>query len=323
MKSVVCTLFEGHYHHGVSALVNSLYNQGFRGDIYAGYRGELPSWANLGTKESIDDWKGSSSLYVEDGVFIHFLPLDTDYHFTNYKPDFMLRLWDGVAKDAEAMYYFDPDIVVVTAWNVFINWIHAGVALCEDVNSPLLQNHPKRIEWRNYFGKSDVDLKFKDSTYVNGGFIGMNKANITFLSIWKTIQELMAVRIGGLNCSALTNSAELPQIEQGDFAPFGKTDQDALNAAIEAWNGICTIMSKEAMSFRQGARLMSHALGTPKPWKWNVFSKTLNGNSPHLAVIDYWDYANSPIYSQPKTRVFRKKIIIKCCSLIGRFYHRR
>ena len=56
----------------------------------------------------------------------------------------MLRLLSGPASDAEAIYYLDPDIVVTAPWSTFDNWTGCGVALCEDVNSPLLKYHLRR-----------------------------------------------------------------------------------------------------------------------------------------------------------------------------------
>ena len=52
------------------------------------------------------------------------------------------------------------------------------------------------------------------------------------------------------------------------FAPFGKTDQDALNASVEAYDGevIRISVGQEGMAFKAGVPQMTHALGIPKPW---------------------------------------------------------
>ena len=119
MNSSVCTLFEDTYHNGVAALINSLCHQGYQGVVYAGYRGVLPRWA-LKAQENVSlQWPGSSILEVTQEITVHFLPLNTSYHLTNYKPDFMLKLWDGQAKEVEAIFYFDPDIVVSAPWTFF------------------------------------------------------------------------------------------------------------------------------------------------------------------------------------------------------------
>lgn len=249
-QAVICTLFEGHYHYGVAALVNSLYKQGFRGDIYAGYRGNLPPWVSAVEESAPISWEGSKSFKVHADLRLHFLPLTTDYHFTNFKPDFMLLLWNTVAKEEQQLFYFDPDIVVVSPWHDFEKWVECGVAVCEDVNSPLAEYHPRRVAWRRYFSEHGVNLEFKSPIYVNGGFVGVQSPD--FLTLWKRIQELMALQIGGLQRSSL-KGAPLLDDNKGPFAPFSKTDQDALNVAIEAWDKEVSFVGQEGMAFKPGA----------------------------------------------------------------------
>ena len=321
MNYTICTLFEKHYHLGVAALINSLYINGYRGSIYAGYRGSLPSWTCFAEENSSLNWPGSRTLNSAEDIQIHFLPLDTSNHLTNYKPDLMLRLLSGPAVTADAIFYFDPDILVAASWSLFEEWIECGVALCEDVNSPLAVNHPRRVAWRKYFGEKGINLKFKDSIYVNGGFLGIHVKNKGFLEVWKSLQELMALQIGGLNKSIFSSERSLLNYKS-PFAPFGKTDQDALNAAVEAWSGNVSFIGKEAMGFKSGTPFMSHAAGACKPWKWNPISQALKGNPPRRIDREYCTFANGVIVSRSSLQIKFHKLFINIALLVGRFYRR-
>lgn len=121
MNSVICTLFEGHYHYGLGALANSLYAKGFRGTIFAGYRGELPPW--ITNAKMLGD---VTEFSPADGLIIRFVRLTEKIHLTNFKPEFMLSLWEKHCPDAESLFYFDPDITVIGRWTFFEEWVGAG-----------------------------------------------------------------------------------------------------------------------------------------------------------------------------------------------------
>ena len=321
MSSAICTLFEGDYHYGVATLVNSVSKLGFRGDIYAGYKGDLPLWANHARDVEKVGWADFKTLNVLEGVQIHFIRLETNYHLTNYKPDFMLLLWSGVADGVDIMFYFDPDIVLIAPWRFMEEWAGCGIALCEDVNSPLEQFHPKRVAWRKYFLKYEINLKHKNSIYVNGGFIGLDVRDISFLKKWKDIQELISPAIGGLKKSKLRGE-QLPIESSGPFAPFSSTDQDALNVTVEVYDALYSFIGKEAMGFEDGATVMAHALGQPKPWNINPIEQFLDGRVPRLAHKKYWETVNNPIITYSKMKARRKLLLIKLAAFLGRFYSR-
>lgn len=329
MISTICTLYEGHYHYGVAALSNSLYKNGFRGEIYVGYRGMLPPWAATAYENDVLGWENAKTFQATEGLQLHFLPLVTDYHLTNYKPDFMLKLWEGPAKEAEAMFYFDPDIVVVAPWNFFEEWCHCGVAVCEDINSPLYEFHPRRVYWRNYFKTFKKNLIFNSSIYVNGGFVGVLFENISFIDNWRQLQELMAKEIGGLNKSIFNQSKGLekknnPYYSDGKmnnpYYAFGTTDQDALNAAIEAYDGKISSLPKSAMAIEPGTHVLPHALGSIKPWKKKFFLNFFNGNPPTPVDKYYWLNTLYPIKSHKSFFIKRKFLAIKIISFLSRFY---
>ncbi len=321
MNNAVCTLFEKHYHHGVAVLTNSLVRNGFKGEIYVGYRGDLPPWANTAKPNSALNWENASSFQVSETVKLHFLPITTDAHFTNFKAHFMVELWEGPAKNADNLYYFDPDIVFVADWKYFEKWTSCGVAVCEDINSPVWSNHPRRVEWREFFGQYGHQLKFKEPLYVNGGFIGLNKKDKNILHIWKKMMEEVAPRIGGLNKSSLGGAA-MPPEEMGAYTPFGKSDQDVLNAAIEAYDGQISFAGKEGMAFIPGVPLIPHALGGIKPWKIKPISQVAQGFAPKYVDKAYWKYADFPLRSHSDSEIKMKQFLIKVAAFIGRFYKR-
>lgn len=322
MASILCTLFEGDYHFGVAALANSLSCQGYNGSIYAGYRGGLPKWSNKAVENKNLNWKGGKTLYINDQLQLHFLPLETNYHLTNYKPNFLLEVLKISPDRTTKIFYFDPDIILVSQWSFFEEWLDScDVGLFEDVNSPLSKNHPRRIAWRKYFGSFQIPLKFKDPTYANGGFVGITIKNRDFLVTWQKLQELMAPAIGGLDRSSVSGIS-ISKEANTPYAPFMKSDQDALNATVEAWDGVVSFIGKEGMALAPGEAIIPHALGQPKPWQIKPLLHALAGSPPRQVDRVYWQYSNGVVSAQPANKVTYNLLGQKIASFIGRFYRR-
>ncbi len=315
MSSAVCTLFEGSYHFGLAALVNSLHHAGFRGQVFAGYRGDLPPWASTAVATPLGAWPGAQSLNVAPDLSLVFLPLETDYHLTNYKADFMLALFGGPARDADALFYLDPDICVVHPWRYFDEWVSCGVALCEDVNSPLPENHPRRVGWRRYYAQHGLSLNFRTPQHVNGGFVGVHRNDRAFLVNWKQTMDLMAAEIGSLSL-ALTSNASYRSTGFADC--FDRTDQDALNAAVEATSQSVSVIGQEAMAFKAGSALLPHAIGGPKPWQAKYLRCALAGVPPGAAHKAYWAHVDGPISPYTERALSQKRLALKLASAIGR-----
>jgi hypothetical protein len=282
MNSVVCTLFEGDYHHGVGVLANSLYANGFRGVIFAGYRGALPPWV-LGAQET----DGSTEFSPADGLSLRFIPLATKAHLTNFKPDFMLSLWEKLCPQAHSLFYFDPDITVFCRWSFFEEWVQAGAALCADVNPAMPANHPIRHAWKEFYQPHGITFRRQPDIYFNGGFLGLRREHIEFLHCWQRLQEIMAPEIGGM---------QNVNVRGRDYL-FNKTDQDALNIAAMASESPVSPMGQDGMDFQYGGGgyVMSHAAGK-KPWRKRfLMDLFVRGQSPSRADRFYFRFVESPI----------------------------
>lgn len=314
MASAVCTVFEGHFHKGVAVLVNSLYNNGFRGNIYAGYRGALPGWSNSAIDNLNLGWPGAKTLQPAKELQVHFLPVVTDFHLAHYKPDFMLRLLEGPAKDAETLAYFDPDIVVLCSWNFFRKWISFGVAMVhEAVSNDMPATHPIRMEWCKIIQMMDRELKRNINSYINCGFCGIARKNIEFLHLWSRVIKL-AIREYKMNPATF--------IEYDRTTAFYSIDQDAFNIAAMCCECPISEMGPEAMDFVGAGWTMSHATGWPKPWKNRFVLSALGGNPPSRPHKNYWNNTKKPLrpHSNLYTALVRAEIFVG--SLIGRFYKR-
>jgi hypothetical protein len=304
MVAAICTLFEGHYHYGLGALVNSLYQHGFRGIIWAGYRGVLPPWAR-----PIKSAAGCEEYQVAPGCVIRFIPIVTSYHLTNYKPHFILQVWAERCPDAQALFYFDPDIVIKCRWSFFREWVTYGIALCEDVNSPVPAGHPLRMAWRQWCEGHGIALKFDGDMYFNGGFIGVTQQRMDFVRQWLRLLELIGGEVSGLQNQNV-----------GDRTfPFCKTDQDALNISVMACDHPISAIGQEGMDFKFGGSTMSHAVGPAKPWRKSMIADALRGRPPRLADTSYWRSTEAPIRLYSGARLLWKRTALLIAAGIGRY----
>lgn len=304
--SHICTLFEGHYHYGLGALINSLHASGFVGTLWVGYRGELPGWIKQLS------FSGESGSYLVSKQFkIVFIKLDTNTHFTLYKPDFMLQLIERHCPEAKFLFYFDPDILIKAKWSYFENWANHGVALCEDVNSPLCMTSPLRKDWEAYFRVRGVALMPQDDIYVNGGFIGVSAENFPFLAEWKSIQDLIKPDLPAMDQLHSTDRSH----------PFNKLDQDALNIAKDLTGLRISVANKESMDFLPGGTVMSHAIGMAKPWNKNFVKQLLlTGNRPGAPDRLFYRFVRFPIdvYAGQKVKSQLRKLNLVVTSILSR-----
>lgn len=315
MNSAVCTLFENHYHHGLVALVNSLSINGFQGSIYAGFKGSLPAWSSYAKENHSLNWEGAKTIDLNDGLRLHFLPVDTPYHLTNYKPQFMICLKEGLAKDAPGIIYFDPDIVIKCSWQFFEKWISYGVALVQEIsNDPMPSSHPIRLGWNETIEKCNRQTVRKLDHYFNGGFCGVSIANIEFVKLWISVLDAASAQFK-LELTQFVNSNGRPSL-------FVSVDQDALN--ISAMCSECPIseIGPDGMDFMPGGWIMSHATGSPKPWKKSYIRSVLEGKIPTIADRVFWSNVRGPIKIYNLNYIRWKKFSIALAGFIGRFYTR-
>lgn len=308
MNVAVCTLFEGHYHMGVGALANSLSASGFQGILWAGYRGEIPPWAGAIREET----GGISRFRVSETFEIAFVLLETTLHFAYFKPDFLERVLSDLARGCASAIYIDPDIVVKCPWHLIERWPSGGVALVQDVHSAMPPRHPMRLAWLEVLRRRGLAATCPRDRYYSTGFVGIDRGHRVLLGAWKLMIGVVLSEIGA-DCG----------VKHGDAASlFHSTDQDALNMALMTLPIQVNAAGSEAMDFATGGYLLSHAIGTPKPWEGKFLQEAIKGFPPTLSSKAFLKNASGPIQMFAPARKAWMALMLGVGSAIGRFYRR-
>jgi len=305
----ICTLFEGKYHLGLAAFLNSLVRAGYEGSVWAGYRGALPPWLNQLKCASHD----ADEYWISDQVRLVFVKVDTELHFTNYKPNFMLSLLKDQARSCDYLWYFDPDVFLTAKWHFFSEWQRFGIALCQDIVDNIFPaDNPLRRQWEEYASRIGFAEPRPIDVYFNGGLVGVSAACAAFLESWKSLIAMVA-----------TTGYDLKHLNVGNREqPFHVSDQDALNIAAMYSKFPLTTLGPQGMGFILGGIMMYHAVGH-KPWNGSLLLRAIKGLPPTGAAKFYFTMVDSPIRAYSPLRLRAKRMACAIAAFIGRFYSRR
>ena len=306
--TAICTLFEGNYHFGLAAFVNSIVRAGFDGTVWIGYRGALPPWL-----DQLSYCEGTDAEYMANGeIRLVFLPVSTPLHLTNYKPEFMLDLLAGPASECEYLWYFDPDIWLASNWHFFAGWQRHGVALCQEITNNILpHDSPLRYQWIEIAETISLNNPRLLQHYYNGGMVGVPAEHADFLRLWKRLIELSADHGCALD-RMMPGTREMP---------FHASDQDALNMAAMYSQAPLTTLGPEGMGFIPGGARMYHTVGT-KPWQGSFLKRALSGNPPTNAMKAFFSHCEGPIRPYKRWQLRAKRLACTISAMIGRFYRR-
>jgi hypothetical protein len=303
----VCTLWEGDYHKGVASLTNSLMRVGFRGTVWAGYRGVLPEWCGASDRSA-----ARHEVTLISGIDLIFIRLDGDLHLSHYKPTWCLRVLNELDLQASGVYYFDPDIFVLTRWDFFEEWLQFGIACCEDHHLPLNPNHPIARRWQNFAQSVGFKIKHSAEATLNSGLVGVTRESNSFLTVWETVIEY--------GHRSFSLASDLKSGERAD--PFHNVDQDAFNIASLVADQPLSRTGIDGMGFDRGEWLTLHATGD-KPWRRRVFRDLIaKGAVPDRALRLYWRFADGPLRAERASRVQSHRWLIPLVAFLGRFYRR-
>jgi hypothetical protein len=207
--------------------------------------------------------------------------------------------------EVESVSYIDADVVVRTRWSDIVSPAPSRIMVVADIQtrSPY---HPHREAAAQV--ASDHGWPVQHALdYVNAGFVRVPRAQEGFLERWETANTAIR-RITGAHQELLIEDAN---------HPFRYLDQDALNLALASWDTPPAIWPCEAMDFRPGGQLLSHAAGSPKPWQGSMLARSLRRKPPGLPDKFYWMFAEGCVRAHPTAWIRWKRWEWQMAFLIG------
>jgi hypothetical protein len=305
VKATIFTLYEGNYHLGVAALINSALAIGFDGVFIVGYRDRLPPWVQ--TLNAV-----GSEEYDVAGIRIIFYREQAPRHLGYHKPFAALEIFNRFP-EIERLFYVDPDVTFLAPWQFFQDWAEKGVGLVEDSNFPRVHtNHPWRAGWRDLVDRAGLETPSNSiESYVNSGFVAVMRRDQSFLKTWANLT--LAYEAGG----GSTANFQMSERWKGIVS-----DQDLVSAAIMAWKGPLSIIGPEAMGFTNYYFILSHAIESPKPWAKSYFFRSLSGAAPTTPGGYFLNSASGPIQLFSKGSLLLRKLDFHAAKLVSRVWRR-
>jgi hypothetical protein len=304
----ICTLWEKDHHKGVATLVNSLVRMGYRGRVWAGYRGTLPPWADGGVANG-----DVYTLPVDGEVEVVFIKIDSGLHFAQVKPTWMLRVLEEFEPEAEGVYFFDPDIFVVGPWTFFERWLKFGIAACEDVAHPFNPCHPLALGWQQYAKSLGYSHWNEANAYFNSGLVGVPRSYRSFLQLWDEVMNAIRRDFGAIKGMHTTYRTDL----------FHRPGQDGFTFAAYLTPHPVSWVGPDGMAFERGCWLTVHAY-LYKPWRHRVLRDLLFlGIKPDRGTRLYWELAGAPIRVESIRRIRQHRWLIPLAAFLSRFYQNR
>jgi len=306
---LIITLVERDFLVGAAVLYNSLVRNGFDDLFVVGVRdvAKLP----------VDLYR-RFDRYARDTKSVELVKVETDEHFTNYKPHFIQDVF-AARPAVSKITYIDPDIVCACPWRWMDCWCENGPAMCGDVNWWMPSDHPTRWEWKKYLAKEGLTTRKHLDLYFNGGLVSLLRRDEGFLKRWKAFTQIAVTAQGGI-----PTTGDIGAWRQGGReSTFHTPDQDALNIAAMSWEGGISTFGPDAMGFAPGVILLPHAVGPGKPWQRNYLTDALRGRTPRLVDRAFWSNALGPVSVASLASVRAKKLAIALGAALGRVYRRR
>lgn len=295
MTTAICTMTDRTFEPGCAALLNSLYQNGYRGKVIVG---------KLGSGHRLPRLLEST---IFPGLDVQFLALADQPNVNYHKPGLLLHCFQDPS--VSTAFFFDSDIVCTTDWRYYEDWVLGGLAVCSDINNLWMPpGHPMRAYWRRLL--LELGYSARDITgYANGGFLGLSRDYLPFVHLWSDL------------INWLTSSPKAGWDSWTLHAGFKKYDQDLLNVALMAVNYPVSFVGPEGMSFAGSVGYMVHPIGSKKPWHKGYLQALLRkGFRLPISARQYWKYANHPIKAVSTTEKTMAKLEMDLTVMISRFF---